>query len=427
MLTPQKGANQIDFAIAVSVMIVVIAFSMSYVTFYYSRASPNDKTLELQSSAEGIEKFLFGSAGIPANWENYNYAPVRVGLETKIQRISISAAEKGGVNHTFEESDMHIIFDRNCLNTTYNNSIRLYDQFMNETNFRIYNYTECAANSGFLKEANINFLFNMTGNKSSIFRVYYTNNTATPKKSAYNFSYDPSLVGYWKFESVNSTNYTIDSTNNRNDGKLINYSCDPATCNVTTGKIFSGVFFNGTKNIVNISSLANAGVSITYWKKNSTDPDWYHIANVSGTLYVNGVAGSGQKVYVTNASGNVVIGRDNGGSYFNGTIDEVKIYNRSLSAEEIKAHYNYTRPKYVVSSKSVPAVADKKISALQNLSYSDVKSSLDMKKNFNITACEYSFGRHIPDTVSVMPSSYPVLLINSTGSVKACLASVNVW
>lgn len=423
----RKGVNQIDFAMAVSVMIVVIAFSISYVTSYYSRASPDDKTLELQSSASGIEKFLFGSPGVPQNWENNNYAPVRVGLKTELARVSIAAAEKGGVNHAFEEVDAHIIFDAACANKTYNNSIRVYDQFMNETNFRIYNYTECTANSGFLKEANINFLFNMTGNKSSIFWVYYTNNTETPKKTIYNFSYDTSLVGYWKFESVNSTNYTLDSTNNHNDGKLINYSCDPATCNLTTGQIKSALFFDGAKNYVNVNSIANMGVSVLYWKKNSTDTTWYHVVNSSGTLYVNGAAGSGQKLYVTNISGNVVIGRDNSGNYFSGTIDEVRIYNRSLSADEVKAHYNYTSPKYVVSSKNVPAIADKKISALQNLSYSDVKTSLDMKKNFNITTCEYSFGRHIPDIVNVISSSYPVILINSTGSIKPCLASVSVW
>ncbi|MFZ3077798.1 MAG: LamG domain-containing protein [Candidatus Aenigmatarchaeota archaeon] len=423
----RKGASHIDFAMALSVMVVVIAFSMFYITNYFSRVSPNDKNSELRSSAAGMEKILFESSGIPQNWENNIYAPVRAGLKTDLKRIAIAAAEKGGANHSFEEADLHVVFDANCFNTTYNNSIRIYDRFMNETPFRIYNSSECAANSGFLREANIDFLFNITGNTSQVFWLYYTNNTAIPKKSAYNFSYDPSLVGYWKFDSVNASNYTLDSTGNHNDGKLINYSCDPATCNITAGLIFSAISFNGTNSYVNAASLANMGVSVSYWKKNGTDTGWYHIANSSGTLYVNGAAGSGQKIFVTNASGNVVIGKDVSGNYFNGTIDEVRIYNRTLSAEEIKALYNYTRPNYIVSSGTVPAVADKKISALQNLSYTDVKNSLDLKGNFNITACEYSFGRHVPDTVNVLASSYPFMIINSSGSVKPCLASVNVW
>jgi hypothetical protein len=36
-----------------------------------------------------------------------------------------------------------------------------------------------------------------------------------------------------------------------------------------------------------------------------------------------------------------------GGDYFNGLIDEVRIYNRSLSADEILAIYNSTRPNYI--------------------------------------------------------------------------------
>ncbi len=423
-----KGANQIDFAMALSAMIIVMAFSISYVTNYFSLGSSQDKTFELQSAADGISKILFESSGIPTNWENNNYTPVRAGLKgISSSRIFITAAEKAGVNHGFEEIDVHVVFDTGCLNTTFNSSIRAYDRFMNETRFRIYNYTECAANSGFLREANINFLTNITGNTSQAFWLYYTNNTATPKKSAYNFSYDSSLVGYWKFDSVNSTNYTLDSTINHNDGKLINYTCDPATCNIASGRINSALSFNGTNNYVNVGGLANMGISVLYWKKNGTDSDWYHIGNVSGTLYVNGVVGSGQKVYVTNASGNVVIGKDASGSYFNGTIDEVRIYNRSLSAEEIRAHYNYTRPNYIISSESVPVITHKKISALQNLSYSDAKVSLDMKKNFNITTCEYSFGRHVPDTVNTITSSCPIMLINSSGETKPCLAIINVW
>ncbi len=487
MITRKKGVNQIDFAMAISVMIVVIAFSISYVTSYYSRASPDDKTSELQASSSGIGKILFESPGIPQNWENSNYMPVRVGLKTDFARISMAAAEKGGVNHSFEEADVHVVFDAACANKTYNNSVRVYDQFMGETNFRIYNYTECAANSGFLREANINFLFNMTGNKSSIFWIYYTNNTATQKKTVYNFSYDSSLVGYWKLESVNSTNYTLDSTQNKNDGKLYNYSCNPATCNLTAGQINSGLQFDGADDYVDISSVsglvASGSYTVSMWVNladllgrtfihlgdaastndfelsflQSTNKFyfskyasgwiavnsvtlgqsdvWYHLVGVLNTssgmyLYVNGVLEdmnpSTTRGAVASQITRLGIGY-NSIYYHHGMIDEVRIYNRSLSADEIKALYNYTSTKYVVSSNTIPVVTDKKISALQNLSYDDVKSSLDMKKNFNITACEYSFGRHIPDIVNVISSSYPIMLINSTGSVKACLASVNVW
>ena len=78
---------------------------------------------------------------------------------------------------------------------------------------------------------------------------------------------------------------------------------------------------------------------------------WYHVAGVynAGTktldVYVNGVlddgvlAGSvpGSQV---NSSVHATIGRRTGGLYFNGIIDEVRIYNRALTQSEIQADMN---------------------------------------------------------------------------------------
>jgi len=74
---------------------------------------------------------------------------------------------------------------------------------------------------------------------------------------------------------------------------------------------------------------------------------WYHVAGVydaaSLTLstYVNGVLDNGTLLGTVpssqlNPSANVNIGRRSGGFYFNGVIDEVRIYNRALSQSEIQ-------------------------------------------------------------------------------------------
>ena len=72
---------------------------------------------------------------------------------------------------------------------------------------------------------------------------------------------------------------------------------------------------------------------------------WYHIAweyssSTGGQLYIDGVAyGSrvGSGVLATNTTGSTKI--DSGS--FNGTIDEVRIYNRTLTQDEITSLYNY--------------------------------------------------------------------------------------
>jgi uncharacterized protein (TIGR03437 family) len=78
---------------------------------------------------------------------------------------------------------------------------------------------------------------------------------------------------------------------------------------------------------------------------------WYHVAGVydavSGSLniYVNGVLNSGVLTGTIplsqfNQNVNVNIGRRTGGFYFSGIIDEVRIYNRALSAAEIQTDMN---------------------------------------------------------------------------------------
>ena len=78
---------------------------------------------------------------------------------------------------------------------------------------------------------------------------------------------------------------------------------------------------------------------------------WYHVAGVYDasartlSVYVNGVLSSGALVGTVPASQvrssvNVNIGRRTGGLYFNGIIDEVRIYNRALTQSEIQADMN---------------------------------------------------------------------------------------
>jgi len=78
---------------------------------------------------------------------------------------------------------------------------------------------------------------------------------------------------------------------------------------------------------------------------------WYHAAGVYNAaartldIYVNGVRDNGVLTGTIpasqiNSAVNVNIGRRSGGYYFNGIIDEVRIYNRALSQAEIQADMN---------------------------------------------------------------------------------------
>jgi len=103
---------------------------------------------------------------------------------------------------------------------------------------------------------------------------------------------------------------------------------------------------NGARIYFNGSSIINEnGID-------RTDGDYHHFVFVSGSatnheVYVDGVsvgASSSDKTLPSPVT-DIDIGRwsGSGGQVFNGSIDEVRIYNRALTAGEIEAIYNATK------------------------------------------------------------------------------------
>lgn len=220
---------------------------------------------------------------------------------------------------------------------------------------------------------------------------------------------DISLVGYWKLNSVNGTNYTPDSSGYGNDGRLFNGSVScygPSSCpQLVAGKIGNGIQFDGINDYVNASNstslnVSGSAITVEAWVMpasnganpsrivmksdrntaqgydiyfyttriplciitNSTNANgnpsfiqamplnaWSHLActynGSSVQTYFNG-APQGAAALTGNILGNIkplLIGASNDISstndFFNGTIDEVRVWNRSLSADEIRENF----------------------------------------------------------------------------------------
>jgi flagellin-like protein len=200
---------------------------------------------------------------------------------------------------------------------------------------------------------------------------------------------DPTLVGYWKFDE-GSGNIAYDSSGNGNDGILVN---GPAWVDGKYGKALN---FSGS-NYVNISSsvgsisavtaeawirkqadymsfggiVINTNWSYGIWISNSyisggitnssggnsftvisnVNPQkdvWYYVAMTYDSLgdqvvrlYINGtLVGTRNAIGPTEIPRGVIMGgKDPYYCCFKGTIDEVRIYNRALSVDEIWNHY----------------------------------------------------------------------------------------
>lgn len=220
---------------------------------------------------------------------------------------------------------------------------------------------------------------------------------------------DSSLVGWWTFDGKDMTNGRVnDISGNANHGNLINIATSTF---YRPGKIGQGFNFDGTDDYVNVgnnSSLSpTTGITISAWVrplKKSNAANYSAITAKGGSLYalmirqdgivtfyLQGVAnwltndgtkdlfdgswhyvtatydGNFQRIYVdallmnsnaitgtiTSSSVTTVIGRDTTGAstyVFNGSLDDVRIYNRALSAKEITQLYNmgtnYIKTKY---------------------------------------------------------------------------------
>jgi uncharacterized protein (TIGR03437 family) len=102
---------------------------------------------------------------------------------------------------------------------------------------------------------------------------------------------------------------------------------------------------------VGVSGSSTSGVTQRYSRTVIASKTWYYVAGVYDAsartldIYVNGVLDNGVlrgtvpgSQFLPNL--NTTIGKRSGGYYFKGTIDELRVYNRALSAAEIQRDMN---------------------------------------------------------------------------------------
>jgi len=193
-----------------------------------------------------------------------------------------------------------------------------------------------------LSTSEVNNLYNLTKN-NFIKNSNYTNATFYIRSalSDVNNNNTPlynnlgGQTAFWHFNNVSTkingnTTMVVDWLGNYNGTMEKGFNCG----NVT-GKIDTGCLLNNTA-IVNIS-YSDLGLTQMLWKRNTTDTAWKFIANASGQLYENGyvTSNSSFQMPLSNDTGRIIIGKFSNSLFFNGSIDEVRIFNRTLLQPEI--------------------------------------------------------------------------------------------
>lgn len=453
--------NYIDFAIAVSIFLFFLTMVLILSTNYFSNISGLTKISEFRTVSEGYFKLLFSNKGIPEDWEKtLDLNPVQLGLIEDLYRIPVLVKETSGYNRNDELISVNLVFDENCENKAWNNSIRVYDVDGNEIPFRISKETFCS--NQFLKQAKIVWETNLTTNQNKKFYVYYSSDDST---HAPNYTDTFSTVAYWYFDE-GSGNMSYDKTVNDNDGKLYNgtvwNSEEPTWKSSSDCKYGNCLSFDGYNDYIGINDSASLDITTeitveTWIKADQWAPDdydspfvtkasgadwgvwnlvhkvndvptgltgfrfemvidgtryqvwsatqgqtnqWYHLAGTfNGTtmrLYVNGVE-EDSSVYPGTINTNdlsLQIGKQwwywGNYSYFDGIIDEVRIWNRTLSPEEINVSY-YSTPLIIKSfpEEQFTAISSSKVNALNNLNYEEILKTLgDYKFRIEISEIE---------------------------------------
>ncbi len=420
---------EISFIVAIAIFLLFISFILVASINYLTRVPQSQIILELRDKNKDVFNQLFGSA--PTSLTDR--------VTTNLYRVPILLSEQSGTAKTNEVVAAYINFDDECKDiTSWNNTVRVYDQKFNELQSRI-SYQEFCS-SQWLNRSIVTFFVNMSANENKKVYVYSINNSGTiPPR------HNITLVGYWPLNE-NSGTLARDYSGYQNNGTLTSgptwvsgrydygvnfngtdYIDVPTTFGIPTGNMpytiaawfkvdaFSGAqgivgWGNwGTTNQVNALRLqqdvcggSNLGVR-NYWQSNDLGActsytavgGWSHLAatfdGVTRIIYLNGtqIASDTPSGHNVPNSSNFRIGSTNNGEYFNGTIDEVKIYNRSLSVSEIQTLANVTPTVVTVFPKeTITAISGQKLQTLITRDYSDVKSELGGAFDFRVEVRE---------------------------------------
>ena len=199
------------------------------------------------------------------------------------------------------------------------------------------------------------------------------------------------LVGYWPFDgkymtwSSATVGTSTDASGNGNNGTLVGFNIATGT---VQGNMGQALKFNGTNQKINLTSDpigTSTNVTICGWIKtvnannrsamvgnskfrfglyasnsrlelsnNSTQifslqnsisaNVWEDIcavrsASTTGIIYINGIQNTSGSLDSPVAGTGIAIGYSSQDGYFNGSIDDVRIYKRVLSATEVKQLY----------------------------------------------------------------------------------------
>ena len=308
-------------------------------------------------------------------------------------------------------------------------------------------------------------------NSNRVVDWIYVNVSAKDENNISTFiDFDNSLVSWWRMDDLNSSGDGVVDYMGRNDG-----SAEGNAVQTDAGYFGKGFAFDGDGDYINISDSAELGVVVNFavsmWlydeasgndrmlekgssyfimdditsgncvsgifsflvKQSSTnycvDTDeahnqnqWYHIVGVKNdthiSIYQDGLYKDSLSLTGNIDDGNLplIIGADDAGVYFNGTIDDVMIFNRSLTQEEVYGLYANKSSEYLQVN----------YTGLADGAHTFKAYSQDLAGNVNLTALRtVTTDMPSPNFTITYPTEGLNLNINTSIALNYTLTSFN--
>jgi len=167
-------ASQIDFAIAVGLFFTFIALLLVYTINYISSYTGIASTSELRTVAYNIYKVLFGSKGIPTDWQYRGYVPVKVGLVTDLYRMPVRISEANSTSRDNVTINISASMDSGCRNMSWNSSVRVYDTKNTQLAFQMYNQSFCPGAGRYLNSTDMVVNLTLAALQTKYIFIYFS-------------------------------------------------------------------------------------------------------------------------------------------------------------------------------------------------------------------------------------------------------------
>jgi hypothetical protein len=422
--------NYIDFATAVAMFLFFIAMVLSLTTNYFSNLS-SLKTSELSSLAESLFKIVLNQKGIPENWnQDSGMKPVQIGLAEDLYLAYFLVTENAGSNRTEEPVTAHIIFDEDCYNKSWNNTVRIYDEDDKELNTEISNTSFCM--SQFLNQSDITWKVNISANQTKKYYLYYSPDNEIENLNytvlTYNTSsWNPSDRDSW-------TETTIDwSINGGSSGTVTNDTINKIRGNssVNITDTFSSdnildLIYNPPDNITGVSN--DWYMDVWIYLDNTSNLDYFFIILWGGDILhratVDILPNLTSSSWYHFVGGLELGGLFYPGYYYSEGIDWISFYLKNNTpglTRTIKIDGLHFKKKSlevkIFPEEKISAVSETKFDALKNLSYDEVRNTICEICEFRIVIDEDAYGVDVNQSMNVGCYESPQIIEYINGTI----------